>query len=85
MQHYIVPSDPTSRSLKLGNLRARARRHGYWITHDRHANTWSLIDADLKRPLVGLQNINLIDIARAIFALPVNGNTTKHKDKGRPK
>jgi len=54
MQHYIIPADPRSRGLKLGSLHARARRHGYWITHDRHAGTWSLIDADLKRPLVGL-------------------------------
>jgi hypothetical protein len=74
--HYIVPADPhTSGSLfKLNSLRARARRRGYWITHDRHAGTWSLVDAGLKRPLVGLQNINLIEIAHAILDLPVNGN-----------
>jgi hypothetical protein len=81
--HYIVSADPTSSSFKLSSLRARARRYGYWITHDRHAGTWSLVDADLKRPLVGLQNINLIDIARVIFALPAN--TTKHKGRGRPR
>jgi hypothetical protein len=84
--HYIVPADPTSGTpFKLSSLRARAKRRGYWITRDRHADTWSLIDADLKRPLVGLQNINLIDIARAIFALPANGNTTKHKGRGGPR
>jgi len=77
--HYIVPADPTSGSLKLKSLRTRAKRRGYWITHDRHANTWSLIDADLQRPLVSLQNINLIDIVRAILALPTNGNSTKHR------
>jgi len=71
MQHYIVHSDPTSSSFRLNSLRARARRRGYWITHDRHAGTWSLVDADLKRPLVGLQNVSLIDIARVIFALRV--------------
>jgi hypothetical protein len=71
--HYIVSADPTSGPLKLNSLRARAKRRGYWITHDRHTGTWSLIDADLKRPLVGLQNSNLIDIARAILALPTNG------------
>jgi len=54
--------------------RARAKRHGYWITHDRHTGTWSLVDVDLKRPLVGLHNSNLVDIARAILALPSNGN-----------
>ena len=68
MQHYIIPADPRSRGLKLGSLHARVRRHGYWITHDRHAGTWSLVDADLRRPLVGLQSVPLIDIARAITA-----------------
>ena len=53
-----------------------------WITHDRHTGTWSLIDADLKRPLVGLQNSNQIDIARAILALPTNG---KHNGRGGPR
>ena len=72
--HYIVPSDPASSPLKLYTLRARAKRHGYWITHDRHTGTWSLVDVDLKRPLVGLHNSNLVDIARAILALPSNGN-----------
>ena len=84
--HYIVPADPTSgSSVKLPTLRARARRRGYWITRDRHAGTWSLVDADLKRPLVGLQNINLIDIARAILTLPANGDATKHNGGRGPR
>jgi hypothetical protein len=66
--HIILPANPTSGSFQLNSLRARARRRGYWITHDRHAGTWSLVDADLRRPLVGLQNVPLIDIARAITA-----------------
>jgi len=81
--HYILPADPASgNSFKLNSLRARAKRRGYWITRDRHTGTWSLVDAGLKRPLVGLQNIKLIDIARAILTLPVNGNGTKHKGRG---
>ena len=55
--HYILPANPTSGSFQLNSLRARAKRRGYWITHDRHAGTWSLVDADLRRPLVGLQKI----------------------------
>jgi hypothetical protein len=72
--HYIVPADPTSNSFRLSSLRARAKRRGYWITRDRHAGTWSLIDVDLRRPLVGLQNVGLVEIARAISTLPGNGN-----------
>jgi hypothetical protein len=84
MQHCIIPGDPTNGApVRLNSLRARARRRGYWITHDRHTGTWSLVDVDLQRPLVGLQNINLVDIARAIFALPANWNA--HKGRGGPR
>ena len=62
---YIVPESPTSPIISLAALRTRAGQCGYHITHDRH-DTWSLIDARVGLPLVGLDHVTLVEIVRAI-------------------
>jgi len=62
---YILPKSSTSPILSLAALRARAGRCGYRIEHDRHGD-WSLVDARLELPLVGLDHVALVEIVRAI-------------------
>jgi hypothetical protein len=66
--HYIVRANPTSPiiSLTLRRLRARAKRAGYRVTWDRYRQTYSLVDAQLCRPLLGLDHVALSAIVDAV-------------------
>jgi hypothetical protein len=77
MTIYYVPGDPAT-PLKINSLRIRARRRGYWIGHDRAADYWSLVDARLKRPLVGFNGVGLAEIARVILTMSAP-RPTRHK------
>ena len=65
---YVIPADPTSPIISLRSLRCRAKRAGYCIARDRYAETYSLIDARLRIPLLGLDHVGLPEIAHAIQA-----------------
>lgn len=65
---YIVPRDPTSPPLSLPCLRKRARRAGYRVLQDRSTGAFSLVDARLHLPLLGLDRVDLPAIANAIEA-----------------
>jgi hypothetical protein len=71
--HYIVPRNPSSSALSLHRLQARARHAGYRVLQDRGTGTFSLVDARLNLPLLGLDRVELIEIARAIVALVEGG------------
>jgi hypothetical protein len=63
---YVIPGDPTSPKISLRCLRSRAKRVGYHIARDRYAETYSLIDARLRIPLLGLDHVGLPKIAHAV-------------------
>jgi hypothetical protein len=63
---YLLPANPASPTLSVPNLRARAKRAGYQIARDRYGATWSLIDAQLRVPLLGYDHVELGKIARAV-------------------
>ena len=64
---YFLPENPATRFVSLPRLRARARRAGYRIQTDHgDSRTFSLFDARLHVPLVGLDHVSLAEIARAI-------------------
>ena len=63
---YVIPGDPTSPKISLRCLRSRAKAAGYRIARDRYAETYSLIDAGLRIPLLGLDHVGLPEIAHAI-------------------
>jgi hypothetical protein len=65
---YILPQECTSPPLSLPNLRRRAKRVGYRISRDPYSATFSLIDARLRIPLLGLDHVGLSEIARAVQA-----------------
>jgi hypothetical protein len=65
---YFLPADPSSPPSSLKRLRERARRAKYLIAADHYTGTFSLIDARLRRPLVGLEHVGLPEIANAIEA-----------------
>jgi hypothetical protein len=65
---YVIPADPTSPPVSLPNLRRRAKCVGYCIARDRYAETFSLVDARLRIPLLGLDHVGLNQIANAIEA-----------------
>lgn len=71
--NYFIPADPSNPAMSLPRLRGRARRTGYQVARDRYSNTFSLIDARLHRPLLGLDHVALPEIARAIEAARSNG------------
>jgi hypothetical protein len=63
---YVLHADPASPPASLNCLRERARRAGYLISVDRCTGTFSLVDARLRLPLLGLDHVSLPEIARAI-------------------
>jgi hypothetical protein len=63
---YVIPADPTSPLISLPCLRRRAKRVGYHISRDHYAETFSLVDARLRIPLLGLDHVGLSEIANAI-------------------
>jgi hypothetical protein len=65
---YVIPADPTSPKISLRCLRSRAKQVGYCIARDRYAETFSLVDARLRIPLLGLDHVGLNEIANAIEA-----------------
>ena len=65
---YVIPADPTSPKVSLRCLRSRAKAAGYRIARDRYAETYSLIDARLRIPLLGLDHVGLPEIAQAVQA-----------------
>ena len=65
---YLIPANPTSPPVSLPSLRRRAKSVGYRIARDRYAETFSLIDARLRIPLLGLDHVSLPEIAHAIQA-----------------
>jgi len=69
---YILPANPSIPAISLSRLRARARRGGYRILQDRPTGTYSLVDAKLNLPLLGLDRVELVDIARAVEAVRTN-------------
>ena len=73
--NYFIPADPSNQAMctTTARLRGRARRTGYQVARDRYSNTFSLIDARLHRPLLGLDHVALPEIARAIEAARSNG------------
>lgn len=66
---YILPANPSSPTISLPRLRRRARRNGYRVLKDRGTGGYSLFDAKLNLPLLGLDRVELVDIARAVVAL----------------
>ena len=66
---YVLPADPSSPPSSLKCLRERARRAKYLIAADHYTGTFSLIDARLRRPLAGLEHVDLPAIAHAIEQL----------------
>ena len=69
---YLVPANPTSPPVSLPSLRRRAKSVGYCIARDRYGETFSLIDARLRIPLLGLDYVGLPEIADAIEAARTN-------------
>jgi hypothetical protein len=63
---YLLPAHPATPGLSLSCLRSRARRAGYRVARDRYAGTFSLIDARLRLPLLGLDHVGLSEIANAV-------------------
>jgi hypothetical protein len=66
MTLYVLPAEASRASLSLPVLRERARRRGLLIAADRTTGTFSLVDARLRCPLVGLDRVGLPDIAQAV-------------------
>ena len=77
MAIYICPADPATGPIKLNNMKARAKRRGYAISHNKYTDTWSLVDIHLKRPLVGSDDVDLIEVVRAVLSLPARKPTRK--------
>jgi hypothetical protein len=63
---YILPTDPASPKSSLKALRQIARRAGYLIAADYTTDTFSLVDARLRVPLLGLNHVGLPEIAHAV-------------------
>jgi hypothetical protein len=70
--NYILPSNPTSPPVSLSCIRSRARRKGYRVVFDRSTQTYSLVDARLSLPLLGLDRVELVEIARAVESVRTN-------------
>ena len=63
---YLLPGNPASPSTSLKQLRERARCAGYLVAADRCTGTFTLVDARLRLPLLGLDHVGLPEIAHAI-------------------
>jgi hypothetical protein len=66
--NYLPPAE-VSRPVPLPTIRERARRCGYLISADHCTGTFSLVDARLHLPLLGLDHVTLPEIARAVEAV----------------
>jgi hypothetical protein len=64
--HYVLPANPASPKSSLKRLRENARRAGYLIAADYVTGTFTLVDARLRLPLLGLDHVGLPAIAHAI-------------------
>jgi hypothetical protein len=63
---YLLSANPASPSTSLKRLRERARCAGYLIAADYCTGTFTLVDARLRLPILGLDHVGLPEIARAI-------------------
>jgi hypothetical protein len=63
---YVLPANPASPKSSLKSLRQTARRAGYLIAADYTTGTFTLVDARLRLPLLGLDHVGLPEIAHAI-------------------
>jgi hypothetical protein len=63
---YLLPANPASPSTSLKQLRERARCAGYLVAADRCTDTFTLVDARLRVPLLGFEHVGLPEIAHAI-------------------
>jgi len=63
---YLLSANPASPTTSLKQLRERARYVGYLIAADYCTGTFTLVDARLRLPLLGLDHVGLPEIAHAI-------------------
>lgn len=82
MSHYLISADPSTPHVSANAINKRARRRGYMLVHDRHANWWSLYDRRLRLPIAGLDRATLAEIAHAVDSVPLPTKPTK--TNGRP-
>jgi hypothetical protein len=71
--HYALSArltSPPTTSLKA--IRERARRHGYLLSTDYTTSAFTLVDANLRLPILGLDHVGLPEIACAIEHLRNN-------------
>ena len=66
---YYLPEPPAS-PISLAALRQRARRRGFLITRTQHIEVFSLVHAQLRRPIAGLDATTLAEVARAVELVP---------------
>jgi hypothetical protein len=64
--NYLLPAEPARASVSLPAIRERARRRGLLIARDRTNGLFSLVDARLRLPLLGLDRVGLADVAQAV-------------------
>jgi hypothetical protein len=69
---YVIPADPTTPLISLPRLRRHAKRAGYRISFDRNTGAFTLVDARLRLPLLGLEQVGLPEIAHAVEAARAN-------------
>ena len=73
-----------SRRREFRGLQAKARRLGYSITQDANGETFSLLDGRLRRPITGLEHVELEQISAALACVRArmngraNGHTNGH-------
>jgi len=80
---YVLPADPASPKSSLKTLRQTARRAGYLIAADYTTDTFTLVDARLRLPLLGLNHVGLPEIANAIAVARIKPREARQKPKPR--
>jgi hypothetical protein len=70
--------------LELRNIRRRARRRGFFIEHGQHSDSWTLVEAQTKRPVWGLVSVSFAQVAREIVALKSAPAKKVKKPASRP-
>jgi len=80
---YVLPADPASPKSSLKTLRQTARRAGYLIAADYTTDTFTLVDARLRLPLLGLNHVGLPEIANAIAVARIKPREARPKPKPR--
>ena len=80
---YVLPADPASPKSSLKTLRQTARRAGYLIAADYTTDTFTLVDARLRLPLLGLNHVGLPEIANAIEVARIKTREARPKPKTR--